>query len=445
MTLFKSSILWATFLGKVLLVICLAQPVSAQIQNPGKVQIGAPYNADPNNRANLIVRPDGIRNNIGHYESGIYGNIMGNSKWIGIGSAPAGQFIPPSYGTRLQWDNAFAIFNLRQEDPSQRDAVIQWGGSLNNRLIFEFSETGFGPVRNYFTIESNGNIALGADNGTSGDVNVRAFALEHQGADFRLGTNDGRNIGVKTNQRALVHNFNNDDVLVVNYEGDFEGGVRIDGPLVFGPTYQTVSDQRLKQNVQPIEQALSKILQVKGVGYNYGGEQATTIGLDSKPTMGFIAQDLQKVFPELVRKSSSDLYSVNYDGMIPVLVEALKEQNQVIQQLRERVSQLEATKSQSSSLRTTNQEQSAKAVLFQNQPNPFSQITKIRVSIPATIQQAILLIYDMQGKQLRRKVIEGRGNVNYQLNASDLKPGMYMYTLIVDGKEADTKRMILTK
>lgn len=64
----------------------------------------------------------------------------------------------------------------------------------------------------------------------SGNAIVRGFTLEHQGGDFKLGTNDTRSIGNNPEQRALVHNTG--DQLVINYAGDFEGGVAIHGPRV---------------------------------------------------------------------------------------------------------------------------------------------------------------------------------------------------------------------
>ncbi len=84
-----------------------------------------------------------------------------------------------------------------------------------------------------FVIKDNGNVGIGTNSPTAkldvnGNLKVRGFTLEHQGADFVLGTNDGRNKGSKTSQRALVHGGN--DELIINYNGDFEGGVVVQGP-----------------------------------------------------------------------------------------------------------------------------------------------------------------------------------------------------------------------
>jgi len=90
------------------------------------------------------------------------------------------------------------------------------------------------------------------------------------------------------------------------------------------------------------------------------------------------------------------------------------------------------------------EEQSDKPVLYQNEPNPFDKDTEIRFYLPERINNAKLLIFNMQGNQLRSINITQKGNGFEIIHGSDLQPGMYMYTLIVDGREIDTKRMILT-
>ncbi len=56
-----------------------------------------------------------------------------------------------------------------------------------------------------------------------------------------------------------------------------------------------------------------------------------------------------------------------------------------------------------------------------------------------------LYIYNMQGTQLKKIVISDRNNVTITIQGAELTAGMYMYTLIIDGKEIDTKKMILTE
>lgn len=84
------------------------------------------------------------------------------------------------------------------------------------------------------------------------------------------------------------------------------------------------------------------------------------------------------------------------------------------------------------------------ALLRQNHPNPFNSSTTIECSLPQNVSSAFLYIYDMQGKQINRIEVRERGTVLTQVKASSLTPGMYIYSLIADGKEIDSKRMIVT-
>jgi hypothetical protein len=66
------------------------------------------------------------------------------------------------------------------------------------------------------------------------------------------------------------------------------------------------------------------------------------------------------------------------------------------------------------------------------------------MSLPETTRQASLIVYNLEGKQLKVLPINERGKAVLKIQANELKPGMYLYSLIVDGKVLDTKRMILT-
>ena len=85
------------------------------------------------------------------------------------------------------------------------------------------------------------------------------------------------------------------------------------------------------------------------------------------------------------------------------------------------------------------------ATLSQNTPNPADKETQISYFLPESAQSASLLVFDMNGTQLRAIDIEGTGNGVVTLSASEFPAGMYFYTLVTDGKEVDTKRMILTQ
>jgi hypothetical protein len=102
--------------------------------------------------------------------------------------------------------------------------------------------------------------------------------------------------------------------------------------LVFNPSsgalsatdFNSTSDINLKENIKIIEDPLDKITKLNGVTFNWKENQ--------KPSIGVIAQELEKVLPELV--TQGDIKSVNYNGLIGLLIEAIKEQQKQIDELK---------------------------------------------------------------------------------------------------------------
>jgi len=95
--------------------------------------------------------------------------------------------------------------------------------------------------------------------------------------------------------------------------------------------FNSTSDTRLKTNVQVIDDPLEKVLQINGVSFNWIE--------NNKPSMGVIADNIEEVLPELV--SDTDPKTVNYNGLIGLLIEVVKDQQTQINSLNERLSQLE--------------------------------------------------------------------------------------------------------
>lgn len=97
--------------------------------------------------------------------------------------------------------------------------------------------------------------------------------------------------------------------------------------------FNSTSDISLKDNIQTIINPLDKIIKLNGVTFNWKENQ--------KPSIGVIAQELQEVLPELV--TQGDIKSVNYNGLIGVLIEAVKEQQKQIEELKDLVKDLTST------------------------------------------------------------------------------------------------------
>lgn len=107
------------------------------------------------------------------------------------------------------------------------------------------------------------------------------------------------------------------------------------GNALLAGTLNQSSDWRLKNNIQPINNVLQKINEVRGVYFNWKDENRS-----QNKQIGFIAQEIEKVFPELVNTDSKGFKSVAYANMSAVLLEAIKEQNQRINALERELSEI---------------------------------------------------------------------------------------------------------
>ena len=106
---------------------------------------------------------------------------------------------------------------------------------------------------------------------------------------------------------------------------------------VYGTFITQTSDQRLKENVEDIDNALEKVLNLNGVYFNWIDKE--TYGPERN--IGFIAQNVESVVPELVKQRGDGFYSVNYSQITGLLVEAIKEQSVLISLLQSRLTALE--------------------------------------------------------------------------------------------------------
>jgi hypothetical protein len=103
-----------------------------------------------------------------------------------------------------------------------------------------------------------------------------------------------------------------------SYKLDVNGGVR-------ATAFYYTSDLALKTNIKPLENSLAKILQLQGVSFNWKDS--------GEPSIGLIAQEVEKIFPELVSGNEGSK-TVDYGKLVPVLIEAIKEQQNEIEKLK---------------------------------------------------------------------------------------------------------------
>jgi hypothetical protein len=229
---------------------------------------------------------------------------------------------------------------------------------------------------------------------------------------------------------------------------DVAGSIAIDGSIVLS------SDARLKKDIRPLTDEKNKLYLLEGKSYKKlmpptGLEELSSVKADDTEysEYGYLAQDLQKIFPDLVTQTDKGYYSVNYIGLIPVVVEALKDQKLEIEKQREQIKQLVKLINIKAIDGKAFEENGTTDIplLYQNTPNPFNQTTEIGYYIPETVKVANIYIYDINGAQQKNIAVDGRGAGTATLEASSLKAGIYFYTLICDATPIDSKQMILTK
>lgn len=100
--------------------------------------------------------------------------------------------------------------------------------------------------------------------------------------------------------------------------------------------FVNTSDIRLKENIAPLQNSLEKILNFRGVSFNWKDKTVST-----EKQIGLIAQEVEKVIPELVSTDSNGIKSVNYAAMVAPLIEAVKEQQKEIEDLKAQVETLQ--------------------------------------------------------------------------------------------------------
>ncbi len=220
-------------------------------------------------------------------------------------------------------------------------------------------------------------------------------------------------------------------------------------------------------------------LEPKTYNYKYKGKYES-YQLAEGQQYGFIAQELEKTFPEMVKeevmpyspdknknpeeKKHESYKSVNYQAMIPLLVKAVQEQQEMITMQQEKIEEMETRENErmemiSSMLSSCCQENAQLnndllpsdtqfpelGYLQQNTPNPFSAGSMVSFFIPKNFVTAELMVADLLGRVWHRYPINEAGNGNVYVEGNQFTPGTYNCTLFVNGQVADNAKMIIVE
>ncbi len=253
--------------------------------------------------------------------SELFWNASKNSLGIGIISNSAFQKFDFISGAPNQ--NSLLIAAPDGDGAGSQIGFISNNGNDTNAGLFQLDGVGNMVFR---TIQSN----LSFDNFGEGDIEFRVGKIVGNGFNFTTP------FKIKADQSINFYS----NVNISSGTLSVTGNVYVDGTVSSAGTELT-SDIRLKNNILPIKNSLHLINQLNPVSYN------KKISLSSKDYSisenGFIAQELQKILPDLVHESvdKDKLMSVNYTAIIPILTKGIQEQQAIIEDQKKRLDTLE--------------------------------------------------------------------------------------------------------
>ena len=315
--------------------------------------------------------------------------------------------------------------------------------------IMTYNPTPLNKGRAYGVLGDGGNATNGYNYGVYGNLR---------------GVNDGSGIVGSVNNECLY--------IDGRYAGYFYGAVKVTGGI-YGSLYSpsATSNTRSTSSILLSEidgtsntTVTEKLSGLSAMQFNMRNQEAidansrsssdtTTVSTQKTTELteakverihyGLDAVALQEVYPDLVYENDKGELFVNYIEMIPLLVQSIKELQAQITVLQGGGEVYEVGARRMTT--DIKEEVVVKASVSQNTPNPFSESTTIQYALPNDVITALLCVYDLNGKQLIQKKLTDRGYASVTLHGGELPAGMYLYSLIADGKVIDTKRMILTE
>lgn len=323
-------------------------------------------------------------------------------------------------------------------------------------------------------INGNFNIAIGGslNNNTSGGSNIAIglqSLLHNSTGNFNTG------IGTSTN----VANFNLQNAVAIGYNTivNASNKIRLGSTTVTaveGPVMYTVSDKRFKYNVSETDiKGLAFIKLLRPVVYNFDTKKFQEFlvqdmddsvqkkhinNINFQPSSnirqsGFIAQEVEAAAKESgyefngvhIPESSVDNYSLSYSQFVVPLVKAVQELSEQNDELKKEIKELRSLIMEKKSAEGVITITESDARLYQNAPNPFNQATTIKYSLPAGAKNASIIVYSSNGTIIKEYQLNTKSQQLLSISGGQLAAGSYIYSLFVDKKLIDTKKMILTQ
>lgn len=284
-----------------------------------------------------------------------------------------------------------------------------------------------------------------------------------------------------------------------NTQTNFPSGFFDGGDVVTTFNFVAISDSCVKKNITDFNNGLDIINQLNSVKFEFKRQELIdTIGLPDGEHIGFLAQQVEQVIPELVKvytspamydtagnitRPSFSYKGLNYVELIPILIDGVQEQQNMIDQQDSIIDSLQQQmNNQALMMQNMQQQLNDLSALINNccsngnllvpggngnnnqtnyiinetnvtlkdeycflgnpGPNPFSTMTTIEYELGANVKSAQVVFYNNLGQIIQTTELSQRGKGRLNIFGEELHSGMYSYTLIVDGISCETKKLI---
>ena len=366
------------------------------------------------------------------------------------------------------------------------NTIGYYNTALGSRAMYSNLNGNFNTAIGYYALYSSSsgthNAASGfhaMDSNTTGSHNTAegAFALDEVSTgsyNSAIGFNAGPTTGTLNNTTAigyLAAPTASNQVRIGNASVTSIGGQ---------VSWTTLSDGRFKKEIKEDVSGLDFVNHLRPVSYivdkaevnkflhvsdSSNSSQDETRSAVTRQT-GFVAQEVEAIVKKTgyvfygvdAPKNENDHYGIRYSEFVVPLVKAVQElsanaeiQKQQIEEQQKQIAdqqkQIElllAGMNSKNEIGNKEASGSSSTFLLQNNPNPFTSETEIKMTLSENVGHATIMIYTLDGKEMKNIRVDGRGEVAVKVSGNELPAGIYLYALIADGKVVDTKRMILT-
>jgi hypothetical protein len=266
----------------------------------------------------------------------VYGNsnISFDGK-VGIGTTAPGSLLQVHSNTTyanivtpiIKISDNYKTWNIGLGDPGDRFSISSEDNTDRLTILKSNGYVGLGTTNPAYTLDVAGDVNI--IKGLSGSALHcnNAQAIWYNGTYFSWGYDAEYNYFA---DKVTIGNASNPSYML----------------YVQGSAYATgswnSSDVRFKKNILPIINSIERIMKIRGTSFKFRNDEFRDYQFDEGTQFGFIAQELESIFPEVVKTESNGYKSVNYNGMIPVLVEAIKEQQRQIEELQKEIALLKS-------------------------------------------------------------------------------------------------------